>query len=189
MAECCGGVPTMRMRVKQPGFLLAVMLPGVFVTAGAAIYGDSSSSPFELRSIRDAGLSPTALGSGGLPNDRHFSLTSPSSLGGDLRDIDARFDDLVHMKNPAVSSVECATALCTAHAPAYGASNPATFALPSLTGGSYEVQVTGVGNGKEGGSYATRISVARLPAAAWLLLSGLAGVAVLARRRGVDSSA
>jgi len=58
------------------------------------------------------------------------------------------------------------------------------FNSPSLAPGSYELVITGTVTGAQGGAYAGVVaSPVPLPAAAWLLLSGLAGVGIMARWR------
>jgi hypothetical protein len=64
------------------------------------------------------------------------------------------------------------------------ASGGTDFNLPLLAPGSYELMITGNVTGAEGGAYAGVVaSPVPLPAAAWLLLSGLVGVGAIARRR------
>jgi hypothetical protein len=67
--------------------------------------------------------------------------------------------------------------------------------LPSLASGNYDLQingtVTGSGVGGIDGAYSGILTATAvpLPAAAWLLLSGLAGVGAMARRRKSEQSA
>jgi len=65
------------------------------------------------------------------------------------------------------------------------ASGGTDFNLPSLAPGMYELIITGTTTGASGGAYSGVVAASPvpLPAAAWLLLSGLAGVGVIARRR------
>jgi hypothetical protein len=60
-----------------------------------------------------------------------------------------------------------------------------SFNLPSLPSGMYDLLITGAATGVSGGQYVGTVaaSAVPLPAAAWLLLSGLAGVGAMARRR------
>jgi hypothetical protein len=51
--------------------------------------------------------------------------------------------------------------------------------------GAYDLLVTGTA-GSGGGSYSGTVSAVPLPAAAWLLLSGLVGVGAMARRRKIE---
>jgi hypothetical protein len=60
-----------------------------------------------------------------------------------------------------------------------------SFTLPGLPVGDYELVVTGTG-GVSGGEYAGGVRAVPLPAAAWLLVSGLVGVGAMARRRKVE---
>ena len=63
-----------------------------------------------------------------------------------------------------------------------------SFNLPSLPSGLYDLVITGTATGSSGGQYLGTVvaSAVPLPAAAWLLLSGLAGVGAMARRRRID---
>ncbi len=59
--------------------------------------------------------------------------------------------------------------------------------LPALgLGDYYDLQVKGTVTGTVGGGYGGTLSIVPLPAAAWLLLSGLAGVGAMARRRKIE---
>jgi hypothetical protein len=61
-----------------------------------------------------------------------------------------------------------------------------SFNLPALASGPYDLVITGTATGILGGQYVGTVAAASavpLPAAAWLLLSGLAGVGAMARRR------
>jgi len=60
-----------------------------------------------------------------------------------------------------------------------------SFNVPSLPSGLYDLVITGTATGVLGGQYVGTVaaSAVPLPAAAWLLLSGLAGVGAMARRR------
>ena len=59
------------------------------------------------------------------------------------------------------------------------------FNLPSLPSGMYDLVITGAASGVLGGEYVGTVAASPvpLPAAAWLLLSGLVGVGAMARRR------
>ena len=65
------------------------------------------------------------------------------------------------------------------------ASGGTDFNLPALAPGMYELIITGTTTGVSGGAYAGVVAASPvpLPAAAWLLLSGLVGVGAMARRR------
>jgi hypothetical protein len=73
---------------------------------------------------------------------------------------------------------ECTTSACSSLGPAIESVNAGTSKVDPLTSGFYEVAVTGSGN-----TYAMYVSGVPLPAAVWLLLSGLVGLAATARRR------
>jgi len=60
-----------------------------------------------------------------------------------------------------------------------------SFNLPALASGMYDLVITGTATGILGGQYVGTVaaSAVPLPAAAWLLLSGLVGIGAMARRR------
>ena len=61
---------------------------------------------------------------------------------------------------------------------------PGTFTLTSVPVGDYYIEVSGTYTGTNGGSYHGDVTNnVPLPAAAWLLLSGVAGLGAMARRR------
>jgi hypothetical protein len=72
----------------------------------------------------------------------------------------------------------CTTSACTSLSPAIDNVNAGSSRVDSLTSGFYEVSVTGSGR-----YYAMYVAGVPLPAAVWLLLSGLVGLAATARRR------
>ena len=63
-----------------------------------------------------------------------------------------------------------------------------SFNLPSLASGAYDFVIGGTATGLSGGAYSGAVVAAAvpLPAAAWLLLSGLVCVGVMARRPKVE---
>jgi hypothetical protein len=65
------------------------------------------------------------------------------------------------------------------------AANGVTFIVSPLVAGLYDLVFTGVADGSNGGHFlgsVTAVAAVPLPAAAWLLLSGLVGVGAMARR-------
>jgi hypothetical protein len=74
----------------------------------------------------------------------------------------------------------------TTSTPVPGTGGGTSFTASLVSGDIYEVIVQGTPNGSLGGLYSGAVDVVPLPAAAWLLLSGLAGMGLLARRRLAD---
>jgi hypothetical protein len=118
---------------------------------------------------------------GSFTNDWFFSLNSPVGLTGSVVTFDLLSFDI---KGLTVELTDTTTSTTY-----YGPSGVTTFSLNSLPSGPYELIVKGDATGSSGGYYSGGVQAVPLPAAAWLLLSGLGGVGVLARRRRVDNVA
>ncbi len=73
---------------------------------------------------------------------------------------------------------ECTSSLCTTLMPAIDTITAGSTKTDLLTSAFYEVSVTGSGN-----TYAAYVQAVPLPAAVWLLLSGLVGLTAAAGRR------
>jgi hypothetical protein len=157
--------------------------------------GAASAASFELTSVPfgptltpgDTGLIPTTSSpSGGSPftNDWFFTLGSQSSVGGDVASIDLTVAPGLNTQITGLSASLVDTDTSTTVA-----SGSESFDVAALVSGHYELVITGTPTGTLGGIYAGAVAVSAvpLPAAAWLLLSGLAGVGAMARRRRLES--
>jgi len=162
-----------------------IIMVSVLRSAGAATVdppcGDvclltSSSADEPVLGSGDTGLVPTTTDPHGkFDNDWYFSLTSPSKLKGDALSINFAGFDIKGLKLELIDTTTN-TDYFLSH----------KFTLAGLPAGDYELIVTGDATGKNGGVYSGAITAVPLPAAAWLLLSGLVGVGVIARRRRAD---
>lgn len=162
-----------------------IMVVSAVGTARAATVDPLTNSAITAPALGpgDTGLIPiTAVSPGSLVDqDWFFSLTSPSKLKGDV--ISFNFDSF-HIKDLMVELLDTATDKMYD----LGAGK---FSLASLPAGPYELILTGDATGSSGGIYAGafHLTAVPLPAAAWLLLSGLVGLGAIARRRTVDTLA
>jgi hypothetical protein len=163
--------------------VLAMVVLGATSIASAAVVDLSATATGPGLNIGDTGLIPTTTVAPGLfTKDWFFSLNSPSGLGGDV--VSVNIGALTHIHDPDLTLIDTTTSTTYA-------TDVKTFSLASLPSGNYELEVTGKATGSAGGIYsgAVTVSAVPLPAAAWLLLSGLVGVGLMARRRSVDDIA
>jgi hypothetical protein len=161
--------------------LVGIVLLGLAGAANATIVSLPSSPDGPALSPGDQGLIPTTSVTGSFSNDWYFTLASISALGGAVTSIDLT---IAAGLNTAITGLTATLIdLTTTTTVASGTS----FLVPSLAPDKYDLRVSGTATGSLGGIYSGAVAVAAtpvpLPAAAWLLLSGLAGVGAMARRR------
>jgi hypothetical protein len=165
--------------MKQNAFktIIAIVALSAVGAAQAAIVTLPSSPTGPSLNIGDTGLIPVTLQSSGSFTDNfYFSLASTSSLSSDVTKVALAgfgFSALVGELYDLTTHTLVDTGL--------------SFTLPSLTGGDeYDLRVQGTALSPLGGIFAGAVHVSAavpIPAAAWLLLSGLVGVGAMARRR------
>jgi hypothetical protein len=168
------------MNARRLQWLLAMMMLSALGTASAAVYPLTETPTGPDLSPGDTGLFEAAVTPGTFSNDWYFSLASPSTVNGAV--VNVNLSTLLNITGLALELVYD-----------YGLPGMKTysglgdsFTLTSLSSGPYELIVSGDATGSAGGVYAGAVTTVPLPAAAWLLLSGLAGLGVLARRRRVE---
>jgi len=148
-------------------------------TSNAAISTLTTTPNGPALSYGDIGLVPTTY----VPptgttfyDDFYFSLPKASKLDSNVTSIDLAgfgFGPLnAELIDTSVSSTDVVgTGL--------------NFSLASLAAGNYELVVSGTAESPFGGIFggAVHVSAVPIPAAGWLLLSGLVGLGAIARRR------
>jgi hypothetical protein len=157
--------------------LLKSMVGIVLLGAACAANASTFTLPGSPLSPGDSGTFSALPGPGSFADNWDFTLTGPAGLGA------------------AVISVESPTTrdITGLNLALYAGSTPvgvplatgSSINLLSISGGPYDLYVTGDATGTKGGYYVGGVTTSPvpLPAAAWLLLSGLAGVGAMARRR------
>jgi hypothetical protein len=161
--------------------LVGIVLLGLAGAANAAIVSLSPSPDGPALSPGDQGLIPTTSVASSFSNDWFFTLASISALGGAVASIDLT---VAAGLNTAITGLTATLIDLTTSTTV--ASGSTSFLLPSLAPDKYDLRVSGTATGSLGGIYSGAVAVATpvpLPAAVWLLLSGLAGVGAMARRR------
>ena len=170
------------------------MLKLVLASAAIAIASaaHASNTPMTLNSYPGPDLTPgdtasflNSPGIGSISDNWTFGLTTSNGVGAQA--IDFNFLGIFNIIGFAATLYQSNGAGgYTGPAIATGGSG-VTFVVPSLAAGEYDLVITGTANGTAGGFYQGVVSAVPLPAAAWLLLSGLAGVGIMARRRKIEA--
>jgi hypothetical protein len=171
------------MNTKLLRSILAICVMGIATSAHASIVLGSSPQPLAPGETGTFSNLPVGV----FDENYSFDLTG-TGASGKAEKFDLKLGSLsyYHIKDFVVS-------LWTANSsgtPLTEISVGKNFNLPSLPSGYYDIVVTGDANGKLGGAYhGIVVAAVPLPAAAWLLLSGLVGVGVMARRRKIEAIA
>jgi hypothetical protein len=162
---------------------------GLCAAAGAAVVVLPTAGPGPLLSAGDATYGSASVTSGAFSVDYFFTLDGAASVRGQARDISGGFGSAVDISNLQISLYQGTTMIVSSVADAVNT----LFAPVTLLAGNYILRISGIGATPNGGVYETIAFVTAapvpLPAAAWLLLSGLAGVGAFARRRATTAAA
>jgi hypothetical protein len=158
--------------------LLGIALLGAVGVASAATLSSIPTGP--SLSPGDVGTVSASVTPGSFSNDWYFSLASASTVGAVVTNIALTIAPGVNFAISGLSATLFDTTTSTTYA-----SGSTSYSGLSLPGDNFKLEVTGTGTGTVGGLYQATVGVAAvpLPAAAWLLLSGLAGMGLIARRR------
>jgi len=154
-----------------------VALSGLGVAHAAVVTLPTSPTGPSLN-IGDIGIVPVTYQSGSFTDNFYFSLASTSKVDSGVT--------AVVLAGFGFSSL-AAELINTTTSTVVGSGLNIT--LPSLTGGdNYDLRVSGTPLAPLGGLFggAVHVSSVPVPAAAWLLISGLAGIGALARRRKTE---
>ncbi|MGO9635086.1 MAG: VPLPA-CTERM sorting domain-containing protein [Steroidobacteraceae bacterium] len=166
------------------------LLKSMLVIAATGIAGSAYATNFSLGPLSP----PTTIGisdfipSGGsnpFTDNWNFTLSSTAGVG----------DNIFNLVVAPQSDITGLTAILYVNnggtLTAVPGGSGLNFSVPSLGvlpgSETYDLQLKGTVTGTVGGGYGGTLSIVPLPAAAWLLLSGLAGVGAMARRRKIDA--
>jgi hypothetical protein len=164
--------------------LLGILVMGIAGYAHAAVFTLTDNNPpgptlnpGDIANFSNSGPNGTTF------NDNWFFQLGQPGAGGLITNVD------ITVGTTSILNISPFTVNLYAESGGvpFGASlaSGTSFNLPSLASGMYDLVITGTATGILGGQYIGTVaaSAVPLPAAAWLLLSGLAGVAAMARRR------
>jgi hypothetical protein len=178
----------MIMNTKLLKSMLAISVMGLAGNAHATNYpltdGNYLTAP-TLSTGDTASFGNSGANGHAFSDNWYFDLAQPGA-GGVVQNIPVTIG-LTNILNITGLTGNLWTANPTTGAPLVFVTTGTTFNLPSLASGNYDFIITGTASGTAGGAYAGAVAAVPLPAAAWLLLSGLAGVGAMARRRKIDA--
>jgi hypothetical protein len=173
------------MKTGFPTSIVAVLLLSAAGAADASVVVDlGTASPGPTLAPSSVAQIPIDLVGQGTFSDNYFFTTSATaSVGVSVASFEIP-------SNYSISGLD-ATLFNSTHTSVDSGQN---FLLSSLPAGTYELNVSGDAIGPAGGAYAGVVKVdpprpVPLPAGAWLLLSGLAGIAGVASSKRRRSSA
>jgi hypothetical protein len=162
---------------------------GLCAAAAAAVVVLPTAGPGPLLSAGDGTYGSESVTSGAFSVDYFFTLDGAASVRGQARDISGGFGSAADISILQISLYQGTTLLVSSVADAVNT----LFAPVTLSAGNYLMRITGIAATPGGGVFETNAFVSAapvpLPAAAWLLLSGLAGVGTFARRRATTAAA
>jgi hypothetical protein len=159
--------------------ILGIVALSATFAANAAVVNLSTSPTGPILNIGDTGLVPTTTVSSGasFTDNFYFSLASSSQLSSNVTNIALAAFGFANL-NAQLYDTSTGNTLV---------GSGLQFTLPSLAGGdNYKLVVFGDATSPLGGIFSGAVHVSSavpIPAAAWLLLSGLVGVGTMARRR------
>jgi hypothetical protein len=153
-----------------------------FAGAASATTVDLSASPTgPSLNPGDQGLVPTTSVQGSFTDNWYFSLSQTSNVGLAITSINL---SIAPGLNTSISNL-VAELVDNSTGNTVVVNGATSYSGLSLANGNYDLIISGNADGTLGGIYAGAVAVQAvpLPAAAWLLLSGLASMGALARRR------
>jgi hypothetical protein len=162
--------------------ILGIVALSALGAAHASVVTLDTHAPGKKLDIGDTGLVPTTLVSSGssFTDNFYFRLVSTSQLSSNVTN--------VPLSGFGFSSLSAELIDTTTHLVVGSGLN---FTLPSLAGGDhYDLRVSGTSSTPLGGIFAgaVHVSAVPIPAAAWLLISGLVGIGAMARRRKSEAA-
>jgi hypothetical protein len=163
------------------GLMLAAGIASADITPSQTLTTTTTGQPV-LFAGDVATATSTVFGTGTV--DYFFDLAATGPTGGGVTSLDLNLGNGVSYGFSGLSLALTDTDTHTTYVTEGPSPGGEGFTFPSgLPTGDYELAVNYTTSGTQGGIYTAAISVVPLPSAAWLLLSGVAGVAAMTRGR------
>lgn len=170
------------------------VLLGSVGVANAVSLSTNSAAPTDLGTVGSAYFTNTPGAGTSFADNYYFSLPSASDVYGDIKDheISLILGTLLNIRNIeslAVSLFSGSTQVGTTLSASGSGVN--SFFFGPLGTGTYNLRISGLANGLAGGEYSGAIGATPvpLPAAAWLLVSGLVAFGAVGRRKSNTAAA
>jgi hypothetical protein len=170
------------MNRKMLKLILGIIAMSAFGAANAAVVNLTTSPSGPTLSGGDLGVIPFTVQSSGFFTDNFYFTLAPTASK-----LDSNVTNIA-LAGFGFTSLTAKLFNYTTSTAVPGGTG-LNFSLSSHTGGdTYDLQVSGTPWTTAGGIFSGAVRVVPIPAAAWLLISGLAGIGAMARRRKSEAA-